>query len=538
MKTISRNEDIPALTGLRFLAALAVAVTHGASLLLPLEGEVRPIQHWLGTLASFGMTLFFVLSGFVIHYNYRDQINSGGFRGFSRFVWARFARLYPLFFLVFLVDLLLGPNLYYFFAGEPTPIQPVLGAAPHFLLFVQSWTYRVIGEHSLIYQFGSSIPLTWSISTEWFFYLVYPLICFFLIRCRRPTVVVAATLAICAAWILVSASLFDRIPKIDEWAVGKFGPVAAFTISPEDSFARWLLYFSPYLRVGEFLIGCFGAQLFWILKNQAPGRKERFVGASLNLSAIASVPVLLYAINASMGDAALLNKFGFGLAPSVAIIIFCCARYKTHFSRALSAPLMIAAGEASYSIYLLHMYVIIAVSRVGGSAIHEAPESYAFLCLRLLFVLALIILISMGVHAFYEAPARRFLRNLVTQQKVLIPILIFLSPIVVSLALLQWKMTIRKGETTVSSGIHVVSSTYGANCGAPSGNATARVRGACEGQASCDYIVDVKKLGDPASGCGKSFSVNYRCPGNLDLLKKEIPAEAGMLSLIRISCPQ
>lgn len=485
------------------------------------------------------MTLFFVLSGFVIHYNYRDQILSGGFRGFSQFVWVRFARLYPLFFLVFLVDFLLGPSLYYFFRGESAPLKPVLAAAPHFLLFVQSWTYRVIGEHSLIYQIGSAIPLTWSISTEWFFYIAYPLICFFVIQCRRPIVVASAALTLCAAWIFLNSSFFERIPEIDEWAVRRFGPVAAYTESSQDSYVRWLLYFSPYLRIGEFLLGCLAAQLYWILKDQVPGRRENLIGPGLNLLAIVSVPILLYAMNAPAGGIAFLNKLklNFGLAPSVAIIIFCCARYKTLISRALSVPMMITAGEASYSIYLLHMYVIIAVSRVGGGTIHDMPESYAFLSIRLLFVLALIILISMGLHAFYETPARRFLRNLAIQQKTLLPILIFLSPIIVSLLLLQWKTTIRNGETTVSNGIQVESATYGANCGAPSGNATAHVRGTCEGQASCEYIIDVKKLGDPASGCGKSFSVNYRCPGNVGLLKKEIPAEAGMLSSLRISCP-
>ena len=48
------------------------------------------------------MTLSFVLSGFIIHYNYATLVTGGGFRGFAADLWARFARLYPLFLLMLL----------------------------------------------------------------------------------------------------------------------------------------------------------------------------------------------------------------------------------------------------------------------------------------------------------------------------------------------------------------------------------------------------------------------------------------------------
>jgi Acyltransferase family len=75
------RRDIPALTGLRFLAAFSVAVAHAASISLRLEQPpswFSAIQNCLETTAGFGMTLFFVLSGFVIHYNYRNLISSKG----------------------------------------------------------------------------------------------------------------------------------------------------------------------------------------------------------------------------------------------------------------------------------------------------------------------------------------------------------------------------------------------------------------------------------------------------------------------------
>jgi peptidoglycan/LPS O-acetylase OafA/YrhL len=101
--------DIPSLTGLRFLAALSVAVAHAAGIsLLSMnqQGAVQTATHWLEVGAGFGMTLFFVLSGFVIHYNYSQKIFGKGLNGVAKFFWARFARLYPLYFLILFIELI------------------------------------------------------------------------------------------------------------------------------------------------------------------------------------------------------------------------------------------------------------------------------------------------------------------------------------------------------------------------------------------------------------------------------------------------
>jgi hypothetical protein len=87
------------------------------------------------------------------------------------------------------------------------------------------------------------------------------------------------------------------------------------------------------------------------------------------------------------------------------------------------------------------------------------------------------------------------------------------------------------------TGIRVLSATYGGNCGARIGNATDAIGGACGAKASCDYKVDVNKLGDPAPGCGKSFFVKYQCGGESTARTAALPGEAGLGSLIHLSCP-
>jgi len=84
--------------------------------------------------------------------------------------------------------------------------------------------------------------------------------------------------------------------------------------------------------------------------------------------------------------------------------------------------------------------------------------------------------------------------------------------------------------------LSVVSATYGANCGAPAGNATAPVRAACDGQSACTYRVDVRHLGDPLVGCPKDFGVTFRCSGEEPIRTTGIQPEAGLGTLLSLRC--
>ena len=82
-----------------------------------------------------------------------------------------------------------------------------------------------------------------------------------------------------------------------------------------------------------------------------------------------------------------------------------------------------------------------------------------------------------------------------------------------------------------------MSATYGANCHAPEGNATGNILAACEGLKLCDYVIDVRKLGDPAPNCGKSFIVSYMCPHGREAKRAEVQGEAGLGKHVVLSCP-
>src|SRR5580698_2620671 len=88
--------EVPGLTGLRFVAAISAAVAHGCEQILRFTDPAPRWAYWIPQTAGLGMSLFFVLSGFVIHCNYRKAVTQDGLHGLGGFGWARFSRLYPL----------------------------------------------------------------------------------------------------------------------------------------------------------------------------------------------------------------------------------------------------------------------------------------------------------------------------------------------------------------------------------------------------------------------------------------------------------
>jgi peptidoglycan/LPS O-acetylase OafA/YrhL len=498
------------------------------------------VGYWITTTAGFGMTLFFVLSGFVIHYNYRE-LCGGRASGIGYFLWARFARLYPLFFAFFALELVFGREVQVSLSnGHPTPLMSdMLAAAPYYLLLMQSWFYVPGAEHALVYQFGGAIPLTWSISTEWFFYIVYPLIAVMLFRTKRFSFVAVVAFIWSIVWALVAIKV--ALLKVEPWAVDRYGPIAAVATGFQDSFYRWLLYFSPYLRIGEFVLGCLVAQIYVLLRNRAPSDTEDKFGIVLLFVGVVTLIIMQYVMYVPTGSGIIIRllSYNFGLAPSIALIIFCSARYRLIFSRFLSRKPFVALGDASYSIYLVHFVVLLHAAN-GISGLPITKTELALRLLQLTLSLGVILVVSLGLHRYVEAPCRRWLRSQwpseVDSRKPRAARLAVLAgaPVAVSTCIILVLWTNRAG---VDAGkLHIIAASYGSNCGASKLNATGVLRQACDGKTECHYIVDVGKLGDPAGGCAKSFVVQYSCPRG-PRMEKALPAEAGMRSPLDLSCP-
>ena len=406
--TVQALRQIPSLTALRFIAALCIVLSHA----LP---KIAPSPHpptWMVLLSQAsaeGMTLFFVLSGFVIYYNYSEAIREPW--GLRNFFAARFARLYPLYFVCLSYDLLMQFSWY----GQVSTAN--LAALPYYVTLTQTWIYKPIADHALVYQFGHIASVAWSISTEWFFYLAFPFLCAVIspLTRIRYRLFAAALLVVAALSILVTAVFAGR--TITEYAVANFGPVAA---TQQDGFYRWLLYFSPYARLFEFMLGCLCASVVMKLR-AAPSALEQRFGFWLIIIAVAGTLALHWLMFGATSDAQwrrilLALHMNFGFSPLIALLIFCCARYQNAIVRLLSSRPLVLCGEASYSLYLLHMIVINAFR-------YEAPPvTSARVAIGALLQLIIVVFASIGLSlvtwSLIEVPARARLRKLLSRRPI------------------------------------------------------------------------------------------------------------------------
>src|SRR5438105_14109782 len=88
---------LDALTGLRFLAAAAVALAHLPR--LHLDPSLPPTARRLFMEGGAGVPFFFVLSGFVLAYSYHDRLARPSGWELGRYALSRFARIWPVYLL-------------------------------------------------------------------------------------------------------------------------------------------------------------------------------------------------------------------------------------------------------------------------------------------------------------------------------------------------------------------------------------------------------------------------------------------------------
>ncbi len=397
------KENVPSLTGLRFIAALTVVVSHIFAMMVKVPGSgsiLHTLLSVVGSLSGAGMTLFFVLSGFVIHMNYGHAMSTP--TGLWNFFAARFARLYPLYLFFLCLDLSMKLG-YHQFKLER------LEALPYYLTLTQTWLYKTIDGNALVYQYGLVPAVSWSISTEWFFYLCFPVICLAMALLRTPRALLIAIAAFCVAAFALVTFVNLRAPQIAAYGVTQFGPIAG---ESQDGIYRWLAYFSPYVRVLEFALGCLASALLRVLP-PSNERENRF-GFWLMTGAILGAAGLQYVMFGRTSTSALIVALhmNFGFAPFLAVIIFGCIRYNNVIVRVLSARPIVLAGEASYSIYLCHMVVINAF-RYEVPAVTD-HQIWAAVLPQISITLAAIIGLSLVLWFLIEMPARRIVRRWLT----------------------------------------------------------------------------------------------------------------------------
>jgi peptidoglycan/LPS O-acetylase OafA/YrhL len=366
---------LPALTSIRFFAALWVALFHMQAMKAFYFSAAAVRQ--FASIGYSGVSFFFVLSGFILVYTY-----SGRAAGLRQFWQARFARIYPA--LAFCL-LITAPGFFYccvrmrahdphFIVTEWTWIAPHLGlAAVLSVLLLQSW----LPQTALAWNMPN-----WSLSVEAFFYLLFPFLLPRMMRLTRRQL--AAFLPL--GWLFALACTLAYTHFHPDSAA----PVDIKTVGP------WInaVKYHPLMRLPEFLMGMAGALIF--LRSER-SRKLAWPLVLVGLAGIAAVTVLSPWIPYMVIHTAL-------LAPAFAVLVYGVA-LRPEGLGVLESRLMEALGEASYPFYLLHSMVISSVFMDWKT---NTAHHQTLLGLATWFLIA--VTVAVLVDRFIERPLRRLLR--------------------------------------------------------------------------------------------------------------------------------
>ncbi|HZE85842.1 MAG TPA: acyltransferase [Puia sp.] len=362
----ANNEQFPALTGIRAIAAFMVFFNH-----LPLH--LQP-GFFMGLQLSFytGVTLFFVLSGFLITWHYYEKVRLSG-RWFLTYFVRRFARIYPVYFLVLTVVILVTKDF-----------------RPIFLL--QNYTLT----HNLFYLFrshGMAIGPSWSLTVEECFYLAAPFI-FLLARKYNFGLPFLLTLGLLILLLLT------------------YGEDRSFLHSQLPIF--WDSFFGHFL---EFYIGIYLALLLRRKAAKPPvhdaGELPVAAGSKKwTLLGITGLILLFLPLVWATGKSndirypvmVLINNF---LLPfPIAMLYYGLISENSLLRKWLSSRPMNLLGRSSYAFYLLHLPLIYYLGKPHIQKYFSGRYN-----LYVLVILVVTILVSIMIFLFYEQPLNRLIRR-------------------------------------------------------------------------------------------------------------------------------
>jgi len=404
------SHELRALHGLRFLAAFCILFSHACSWLANFKNW-HTVFDYGDFFTVYGMPLFFVLSGFVIHYNYSRLFTTMRPRwAILEFLGARFARIYPLFICFFLVGLAVDGVLQWV-DHHKLNLLLVMG---HFLTLTQSCVYIVLYGDRLVLD--GTFGLSWSLSTEFFFYVTYIVL-----------VLCVARLRSIAGLFVTAGAMSVLVLTAFAYAAGHSDAINAFGVrhmngnvsGSEHTVFWWLFYYSPYGRVFEFILGCLTAQIYAVFSQHPVSPREERCGrivlyASLAFLLAFALVFLFRPFGPEIAKYAELLKLNFGCAVGIAALIFCVSRYRSSgVAVLLSTPLMVLLGDLSFSIYAVHTWTLRILERPSMDFGYGIELEAAF---RIVVAIALTLMLSTATFRLIEVPARAWLRKLVARR--------------------------------------------------------------------------------------------------------------------------
>lgn len=361
MENEKNNGYFPALTGIRAIAAYMVYMYHFNPFSKTLWGG--HIHDFVNEL-NIGVTLFFVLSGFLIAYRYSNLTNFS----FRNYMANRLARIYPMYFILTTITFL---------------AYAVVKDKHHMHdLVVYLLNISFLKGFSEWFSF-SGISQGWSLTAEETFYMLAPIF-FVLIKRSKINLILLPLLSMATGLVLVC--FFQH-----------------FSFYQFFDSLHFMFQFTFFGRCFEFFIGIALAIFF---KAQFFNRKTNY----LTYTGMAMIITCVYLISSLKGDyeygimhpmGKVINTF---ILPLFGISVFYLGllKEKTVISAMLESRIFVLLGKSSYIFYLIHMGLL-------------SKMLQAFISSSLL-IFILINFISIVLYKYAEEPLNNYLRKKLRKQ--------------------------------------------------------------------------------------------------------------------------
>jgi peptidoglycan/LPS O-acetylase OafA/YrhL len=327
---------------------------------------------------------FFVLSGFVLSNAYLHQFFDGvSKRSLRAYMVSRFARVYPLHALSTL--------------GAAMAIGAILSRADGIMPYMQmvfnlkALPANLLLVHALhIYGTPTLNAPSWSLSAEWWVYLVFPWLVKPVARVQRSGIAIGCL----SVAFFYGAIMYLVVPYLHVGPLTTPGVRSAPSINTMVDFG---------------LLRCFVGFLLGVLLHRifVLGLGQRWLGSTLPF--VAAGGLTLATMHFGAHELLIVACFPW--------LVLAAAYNKGSVKRALDMPVLQRLGDWSFSIYLLHMPIIYTLTAV--ISLQRSPQMYAtyenFVAskasgkLMCILVLALTLLLSALSHRFLEGPARKWL---------------------------------------------------------------------------------------------------------------------------------
>ena len=370
--------EIKALTGLRIVAAVWVVLFHFRPMLSDVSPDFRESLSPVLNCGAQGVDLFFILSGFVLAWNYLDRMGkSWSTRETVHFLWLRLARVWP----VYLVTLHLAAvwvilTLHVGHVQSPDVAKLTAISYVRQVLLMQLW-------FEPFFDGTSWDGPAWSISAEWLAYLLFGLLVLVIFRMklatRARTLMLLAFVAQLPPVVLLLTSGFFYTP----WS--------------------WL----PRI-VTQFTAGALACAA--VRRLELSDRARRVVGyiSLLLIVAMVSMVYLLdaYPISGVLDGGGVVDMLFVPLVITLAIGM-------GSLPRLLSTRVMVYGGQISFCLYMVHELVHTAwtwaVVEFQLTPWHsDSPWKW-----NVIGLIAIAVVFSSLMYHFIEEPARRWMRRMV-----------------------------------------------------------------------------------------------------------------------------